>query len=194
HARDGGAFLHIELLGTREAFEVPIAGALPQGATFRAEGRVLDARHSQMDLVVGAGKVERRIGIVIEPSQYEADADRPDRVKVTSGGAVLEKDVFPTGSKYQLSATGADASTVVALPGSGKSKSASANVVVELAPPGANAAGIAVTLNLQKSGEKKTIALASPDLTGGSARLVKHAPAAPDARGNPTHAVKFDVL
>ena len=57
---------------------------------------------------------------------------KTDRVKVTSGGAVLEKDVFPGGSKYQLSATGADASTVVALPGSGKNKPTSRRIAITL--------------------------------------------------------------
>ncbi|HET7500718.1 MAG TPA: DUF4157 domain-containing protein, partial [Kofleriaceae bacterium] len=149
HVRAAGVFLHVELLGTKEGFEVPLTGVATTDASFRVEARTIDAGKSVLAVAFGAGKREQHYRVEIEPSQYEADADRPDRVRVIGGSSVLEKDIFPAGSKFKLSPANAEASTVVALPGSGKAKGTNANVVVEVAPR-PRAAGVAVTLNLQK--------------------------------------------
>jgi len=180
-----------QLTGTQEKFEVPLPSETARGLTATFTERLIQPDQSSLDIgVSGGGGTVRHYRVNIVPSPYEAagSAGRPDRIRIriSNGTAVVEKDLYPAGSANRLSQRDARFSTVAQLPPSGRSTNA-VNMVVEVG--GASSGrGAVVTLNLQKTGERRSVPV-DVALDQSTIRLVGQERLAPDRPCTAIHAV-----
>jgi hypothetical protein len=190
--RDGHLVVVARLRGTSERFEVPLGPASAAKPTVTFDERVVEPDRSTLTIGVGnAAGAATRYQIAITPSPY-GEATGPDRVTIDTGKSVVGKDLYPAGSAVRLSPRDARFSTVAGLPGSGRAKGP-ASVVIEVSPA-ASAAGAALVLNLQKTGERTTLPIDGVDLGNGSVRLAGQDAAGPDEHGNPRTRIGLEFI
>lgn len=193
--RGGLTLIVAQLSGTAERLDVPLPSETAAGLTATFGERVIQPDRSSLDIAIGRGgnASERRYRVEVVPSPYEAAtaAGRPDRVRISNGAGVVEKDLYPAGSANRLSPRDVHFSTVARLPPSGRSP-APVNIVVEVSgvPTGR---GAVVTLNLQKTGQRRSVPI-DVDLGRTTVRLVDQQALAPDAMGNPQVRLELEVV